>query len=90
MKIKYKNLKDVQEKIMKLAREKRASATAKAEGLQNRKKDLLEHIENDLKLNESNLFNSSNLPGMRNFFQMPLNKKKLWMQKREKETNLVQ
>jgi chromosome segregation protein len=57
-----KKLKAVQEKIM-LAREKRASASAKAEGLQNRKRDLLEHIENDLKLNESNLFNSSNLFG---------------------------
>ena len=46
-----------------LARENRASASAKKEGLQNRKNDLLEHIENDLKLNESNLFNSSNLLG---------------------------
>jgi chromosome segregation protein len=55
-----KKLKTVQEKTM-LAREKRASASAKAEGLQNRKRDLLEHIENDLKLDESNLFNSSNL-----------------------------
>ena len=33
------------------------------EGLQSRKKDLLEHIESNLKLNESNLFNSSNLLG---------------------------
>jgi len=57
-----KKLKIVQEKTM-LAREKRASASAKAEGLQNRKRDLLEHIESDLKLNESNLFNSSNLFG---------------------------
>jgi chromosome segregation protein len=45
------------------AREKRASALATTEGLQNRKKDLLEHIENDLKLNEINLLNSSNLLG---------------------------
>jgi len=57
-----KKLKTVQEKTM-LAREKRASTSAKAEGLQNRKRDLLEHIESDLKLNESNLFNSSNLLG---------------------------
>ena len=57
-----KKLKAVQEMIM-LAREKRASASAKAEGLQDRKRDLLEHIESDLKLNESNLFNSSNLFG---------------------------
>jgi len=57
-----KKLKTVQEKTM-LAREKRASASAKTEGLQNRKTDLLEHIESDLKLNESNLFNSSNLFG---------------------------
>jgi chromosome segregation protein len=57
-----KNLKDVQEKIM-LAREKRASASATKEGLQNRKRDLLEHIESDLKLNEANLLDSSNLLG---------------------------
>jgi len=57
-----KNQKEVQEKIV-LAREKRASALATTEGLQNRKKDLLEHIENDLKLNEINLLNSSNLLG---------------------------
>jgi len=55
-----KKLKIVQENIM-LAREKRASSSARAEGLQNRKKDLLEHLESDLKLNESNLLNSSNL-----------------------------
>jgi chromosome segregation protein len=57
-----KSLKDVQEKIM-LAREKRASASATMEGLQNRKRDLLEHIESDLKLNEDNLLDSSNLLG---------------------------
>ena len=54
------NLRAVQEKIM-IAREKRASASATFEGLKNRKKDLLERIENDLQLNETNLFNSSNL-----------------------------
>ena len=57
-----KKLKTVQEKIM-LAREKRASASATEEGLQNRKRDLLERIESDLKLNEANLLNSSNLFG---------------------------
>jgi len=57
-----KKLKAVQEKIM-FAREKRASASARVEGLQNRKRDLLERVESDLKLNESNLFNSSNLLG---------------------------
>ena len=58
----HKKLKVVQENIM-LAREKRASASATVEGLKNRKRDLLERIENDLKLNETNLFNSSNLVG---------------------------
>ena len=58
----HKKLKVVQENIM-LAREKRASASATVEGLKNRKRDLLERIENDLKLNEINLFNSSNLVG---------------------------
>ena len=55
-----KNFKIVQEKIM-AARENRATATATFEGLQNRKKDLLERIKNDLNLNEKNLFSSSNL-----------------------------
>ena len=57
-----KKLKTAQEKIM-FAREKRASASATEEGLQNRKRDLLERIESDLKLSEANLFNSSNLFG---------------------------
>ena len=57
-----KSLMKVQEKIM-VAREKRASASATTEGLISRKNDLLERIENDLKLNENNLFNSSNLYG---------------------------
>jgi len=57
-----KKLKTAQEKIM-FAREKRASASATEEGLQNRKRDLLERIESDLKLNEANLFNSSNFFG---------------------------
>ena len=37
------------------AREKRARATATLEGLNNRKRDLLEHLENNLNLNEKNL-----------------------------------
>ncbi|HJM78915.1 MAG TPA: hypothetical protein QF656_00020, partial [Nitrosopumilus sp.] len=45
-------LKTAQEKIM-FAREKRASASATEEGLQNRKRDLLERIESDLKLSEA-------------------------------------
>jgi len=51
-----KKLKAVQEKVM-LAREKRASSSATVQGLQNRKRDLLERVENDLKLNEANLLN---------------------------------
>jgi chromosome segregation protein len=57
-----KKLKTAQENIM-FAREKRASASATEGGLQNRKRDLLERIESDLKLNEASLFNSSNLFG---------------------------
>ena len=55
-----RKIKILQEKTM-FAREKRASASARVEGLQNRKVDLLERVESELKLNESNLFNSSNL-----------------------------
>ena len=55
-----KNLKIVQEKIM-WAREKRASSSATAEGLRARKKDMLDRIENDLNIDEKNLFQFSNL-----------------------------
>jgi len=79
-----KKLKIVQEKVM-LAREKRASASAKTEGLLNRKKDLLEHIESDLDLNESNLFNSSNLFGKDTFPNALEQEEALDAKKRERD-----
>ncbi len=71
------------------AREKRASASATEVGLQNRKRDLLERIENDLKLDEANLFNSSNLFG-RDIFPDALEQEEALDAKKEKEINLDQ
>ena len=55
-----KNLKNIQEQMM-LIREKRASSIATLEGLKKRRLDLIERIDQELGLNEKNLFNSSNL-----------------------------
>jgi len=83
-----KKLKTVQEKTM-LAREKRASASAKTEGLQNRKIDLLDILKAIL-----NLMNLTCLIHLicleKILFQMLWSKRKLWMQKKEKEINLDQ
>jgi len=74
----------MQEKIM-LAREKRASASATAEGLKNRKRDLLEHIKSDLNLNEANLLNSSNLAGKDTFPDALEQEEALDAKKRERD-----
>ena len=55
-----KQLKIVEEKMM-LARENKARSGATVEGLENRKKDLLGRIKNDLKINEKNLLINSDL-----------------------------
>ncbi len=54
------NLKITQEKMM-VVREKRASSIATLDGLKKRKADLLDRVHEELNLNESNLFNSSDL-----------------------------
>ena len=53
-------LKNIQEQMM-LIREKRATSIATLTGLKKRRLDLLERIDQELNLNETNLFNSSNI-----------------------------
>ena len=55
-----KQLKMVEQKMM-LARENKARSGATLEGLQNRKKDLVGNIKNELNISEKNLLSSSDL-----------------------------
>ena len=55
-----KELKEVEERMM-LARENKARSGATLEGLENRKKDLMSTLKNDLNIEEKNLLISSNL-----------------------------
>ena len=60
-----KQLKEVEQKMM-LARENKARSGATLEGLEKRKKDLLDNIKNDLKIDEKNLLINSDLVGIEN------------------------
>ena len=55
-----KDLKEVEQKMM-LARENKARSGATLEGLENRRKDLINALKNDLNIEESNLLENSNL-----------------------------
>ena len=55
-----KDLKIVEQKMM-VARENKARSGATLEGLENRKKDLLNALKNDLNINEKNLLENSDL-----------------------------
>ena len=55
-----KSLKQVEQKMM-LARENKARYGATLEGLENRKKDLINALKNDLNINEMNLLENSDL-----------------------------
>ncbi len=61
-----KKLKTVEEKMM-LARENKARSGATLEGLENRKKDLLNRIQNELNINEKDLLANSDLSGLEVF-----------------------
>ena len=61
-----KQQKIVEEKMM-LARENKARSGATVEGLENRKKDLLGRIKNDLNINEKNLLINSDLKDFTTF-----------------------
>ena len=60
-----KELKEVEQKMV-LARENKARSGATLEGLENRKKDMIDNLRNDLNVNEKNLLNSSDLVNIEN------------------------
>jgi len=62
-----KELKAVEQKMM-LARENKARSGATLEGLENRKKDLINTLKNDLNIDEKNLLENSDL---KNFEELP-------------------
>ena len=61
-----KQLKVVEQKMM-LARESKARSGATLEGLENRKKDMLSNLKNDLNINEKDLLVNSDLNDTENF-----------------------
>ena len=79
-----KQLKIVEEKMM-LARENKARSGATVEGLENRKKDLLGRIKNDLNINEKNLLINSNLKGLTTFPNVIEQEDKLDAKKNQRE-----
>ncbi len=60
-----KDLKIVEQKMM-AARENKARSSATLEGLEKRKKDLVDNIKNDLNISEKNLLNNSDLVDIEN------------------------
>ena len=86
--IKYQEInkqqKMVEEKMM-LARENKARSGATVEGLENRKKDLLGRIKNDLNINEKNLLINSNLKDLTTFPNVIEQEDKLDAKKNQRE-----
>ena len=78
------NLKNTQEKMM-LIREKKASSAATLEGLKRRKLDLLDRINEELNLNENNLFDFSDLVKNEKLPESLDQEEKLDAKKRERE-----
>ena len=79
-----KQLKEVEQKMM-LARENKARSGATLEGLEKRKKDILGNIKNDLKIDEKNLLNNSDLVGIENLPNVIEQEDKLDAKKNERE-----
>ena len=77
-------LKNIQEQMM-LIREKRATSIATLEGLKKRKLDLLERINQELNLDESSLFNFSNLTNKDSLPDSLMQEEQLDAKKRERE-----
>ena len=77
-------LKGVEQKMM-LARENKARSGATLEGLEKRKKDLLDNIKNDLKIDEKNLLSNSDLVGIENLPNVIEQEDKLDAKKNERE-----
>ena len=79
-----KQLKMVEQKMM-LARENKARSGATLEGLQNRKKDLVGNIKNDLNISEKNLLSSSDLNDIKTLPSAVEQEDKLDAKKNERE-----
>ena len=79
-----KQLKIVEEKMM-LARENKARSGATLEGLENRKKDLMSRIKNDLNIDDKNLLINSDLKDLKNFPNAVEQEDKLDAKKNERE-----
>jgi len=79
-----KQLKEVEQKMM-FARENKARSGATLEGLEKRKKDLLDNIKNDLKIDEKNLLSNSDLIGIKNLPNVIEQEDKLDAKKNERE-----
>ena len=77
-------LKNIQEQMM-LIREKRATSVATLDGLKKRRLDLLERIDQELNLNESSLFDFSNLTSKDNLPDSLMQEEQLDAKKRERE-----
>jgi chromosome segregation protein len=79
-----KKLKAVEQKMM-LARENKARSGATLEGLENRKKDLISSLKNDLNLSEKNLKDFSDLKNVENFPNVVEQEDKLDAKKNQRE-----
>ena len=79
-----KELKTFEQKMM-VAREDKARSGATLEGLQNRKKDLINDLKNNLNVDEKNLLDSSNLDNTENLPNVIDQEDKLDAKKNERE-----
>ena len=74
----------VEQKMM-VARENKARSGATLEGLEKRKKDLVDNIKSDLNIEEKNLFNNSDLKDINNLPNVIEQEDKLDAKKNERE-----
>jgi len=79
-----KELREVEQKMM-LARESKARSGATLEGLENRKKDLVNALRNDLNIDEKNLLDNSNLKNIEDLPNVVEQEDKLDAKKNERE-----
>ena len=79
-----KQLKLVEQKMM-VARESKARSGATLEGLERRKKDLIDNIKNDLNIDEKNLLNNSDLKDIKTYPNVVEQEDKLDAKKNERE-----
>jgi len=79
-----KEIKEFEQKMM-IARENKARSGATLEGLENRKKDLISSLKNDLNINENNLLDNSDLKNIQDFPNVIEQEDKLDSKKNERE-----